>query len=143
MVERDRAVEIALISSLEAKTISAQSLERWRSHVPRRRIILLHGGQRFSQLPAEFGSSVPKSIQYLLLSAGRGLLASEDVATAAVHGFQPQHVLRAEAGDGAFDGSRAACALADLAPQLLSQRRIFLPAHQRQRFRDALVGNQA
>ena len=103
---------------LIAETIRLQRLQRRRGHVLRGRIVLLHRGQRFSQLLAQLGRGVAERFEHLLFSVGCHLLLREHIAIAAVHSVQSQHILAAQTRDGAFDGGCAGGTLANLARQV-------------------------
>ena len=60
----------------------------------------------------------------------------------AIHGVDADDVLRAEAGDGAFDGGGASGALADLAGEFAREAGVFGLSHQSERLRDFLIGEE-
>ena len=70
------------------------------------------------------------------------MVGGQLIAIVAVHGFQADDVLRAQAGDGAFDGGGAGGALADVASEIVSEAGVFWLRHEGERLRDALVGEQ-
>ena len=80
--------------------------------------------ERFTDSGSESAGDLTQGIQYVFFPGRLHLLLSEDLSAAAVRCAQSEHVLAAEAGDGAVEDGRACGALADLAGDRWSEPRI-------------------
>lgn len=91
---------------------------------------MLNAGERFPELLAEIGGGFVERLQDLLFASGFDLLAGDRVAGLRVAGFECDHVIVSEAGDGAGDDGLCVGALRDFAGEIFGDAIVWLLAHE-------------
>ena len=97
--ERNRRWKVALHDlRLVPKAVGFESLKRRGGDVLRWHVVFLNRGQRFTQFFANFRSGFTERLEYLFFSGGGDLIVSEQIAGAAIYGFDSENVLAAQTG---------------------------------------------
>ena len=141
--ERDGGDVVALHDHvLEADAVGLKRFERGSGDAVGGRVEFLQGGQGLAELFANFGGGVAESFENLLFSGGGDLLGGELVAVVAIDGLEAEDILGAQAGDGAFNGSGAGSALADLTCDVGGEASISGLRHERESLCDFFIGQE-
>ena len=139
-VIRHRRRSTLLVPGFYTKAIGLQGFQRGSRGLRQRNIQLLHRRQRFAQIAAQFGCAVSESIEDFFFGCRGDLLFSQRIAGLAIHSFQSQHVLAAQARNRSGDVGFASGALADFARHVRREFRILRAGHQLQRRGDFTIG---
>src|SRR5438874_1797647 len=116
--EEGNSCTIASLSPRDiCRGIGLQGLQRRRRNLVKGNVESPDRIQRLTQRLPHFGSFLAQHVQYFFLGCSLDLLLREYLAGIAVHRLQSNHVLSAEAGDGARQhGLAAGCERKSLSP---------------------------
>src|SRR5256884_646212 len=138
--EEGNSCTIASLSPRDiCRGIGLQGLQRRRRNLVKGNVESPDRIQRLTQRLPHFGSFLAQHLQYFFLGCSLDLLLREYLAGIAVHRLQSNHVLSAEAGDGARQHGLAAAANANLSRHLRREPVPWSASHQLQGLAHHLV----